>query len=373
MFPSEFTLSLVRHPATPAPVVRSLEAHAAYAADGSLEIAYCLRGDMVRLLIPEPQPPGCADGLWEHTCFEVFVGVAGEPGYHEFNFSPSGKWAAYAFGNYRQLEETRSLSVPPQIKARLSAGRLEVEARIVSSVLPRSPMRRDCRSVFAPSSKPSTRLMAATVTGRCTTPLPCPIFTIVTVSHWNWRRRTDLPEGLADARTAVRTRPPANRRRVAEASEWPPHRPGRPPGIGQRRSEHALDALAALPDLRITAAFGPQHGLRGDKQDNMVESPDFLDPVHGIPVFSLYGEVRRPTPAMMASFDVLLIDLQDLGCRIYTFITTLRYLLEAAAEHGKAVWILDRPNPVGRPVEGLLLRPAGRASSAPERCRCATA
>jgi uncharacterized protein YbbC (DUF1343 family) len=119
---------------------------------------------------------------------------------------------------------------------------------------------------------------------------------------------------------------------------------------------HALDALAALPDLKLTAAFGPQHGLRGDKQDNMVESPDFLDPRHGIPVFSLYGEVRRPTPAMMDTFDVLLIDLQDLGCRIYTFITTLRYLLEAAAEHGKTVWVLDRPNPAGRPVEGLLLR-----------------
>jgi hypothetical protein len=73
----------------------------------------------------------------------------------------------------------------------------------------------------------------------------------------------------------------------------------------------------------------------------------------GIPVFSLYGEVRRPTPAMMDSFDVLLIDLQDLGCRIYTFITTLRYVLEAAAEHGKEVWVLDRPNPAGRPVEGL--------------------
>ena len=119
---------------------------------------------------------------------------------------------------------------------------------------------------------------------------------------------------------------------------------------------HALDALCALPDLKLTAAFGPQHGLRGDKQDNMVESPDFLDPQHGIPVFSLYGTVRRPTPAMMDSFDVLLIDLQDLGCRIYTFITTLRYLLEAAAEHGKMVWILDRPNPAGRPVEGLTLR-----------------
>lgn len=120
---------------------------------------------------------------------------------------------------------------------------------------------------------------------------------------------------------------------------------------------HTLDALAALPDLRLTAAFGPQHGLRGDKQDNMIESPDFEDPLHHIPVFSLYGEVRRPTDAMMSTFDVLLVDLQDLGCRIYTFITTLRYVLEAAARHGKAVWVLDRPNPAGRPVEGTLLAP----------------
>ncbi len=119
---------------------------------------------------------------------------------------------------------------------------------------------------------------------------------------------------------------------------------------------HSLDALAALPEVRLSAAFGPQHGLRGDKQDNMVESPDFLDPQHGIPVFSLYGEVRRPTDAMMDTFDVLLVDLQDLGCRIYTFITTLRYVLEAAAKHGKSVWVLDRPNPAGRPVEGLTLR-----------------
>ncbi len=119
---------------------------------------------------------------------------------------------------------------------------------------------------------------------------------------------------------------------------------------------HSLDALAALPDIELSAAFGPQHGLRGDKQDNMVESPDFRDPLHGIPVFSLYGEVRRPTDAMMDTFDVLLVDLQDLGCRIYTFITTLRYVLEAAARHGKSVWVLDRPNPAGRPVEGLTLR-----------------
>lgn len=128
------------------------------------------------------------------------------------------------------------------------------------------------------------------------------------------------------------------------------------PASTTRDLTHALDALAALPEIRLTAAFGPQHGLRGDKQDNMIESPDFVDPAHGIPVFSLYGTVRRPTDAMMDSFDVLLVDMQDLGCRIYTFITTLRYVLEAAAHHKKAVWILDRPNPAGRPIEGLTLR-----------------
>ena len=120
---------------------------------------------------------------------------------------------------------------------------------------------------------------------------------------------------------------------------------------------HSLDALAALSDIRITAAFGPQHGMRGDKQDNMAESADFNDPIHGFPVFSLYGDVRRPTGQMLSTFDVVLIDLQDLGCRIYTFITTLLYMLEAAATHGKAVWVLDRPNPAGRPIEGLTLRP----------------
>ncbi|HEY0313098.1 MAG TPA: DUF1343 domain-containing protein [Allosphingosinicella sp.] len=119
---------------------------------------------------------------------------------------------------------------------------------------------------------------------------------------------------------------------------------------------HSLDALVAA-GLNVTAAFGPQHGLRGDKQDNMVESPDFTDPVHGVPIFSLYGEVRRPTGQSMGTFDVILVDLQDLGCRIYTFITTLLYVLESAAQHGKEVWVLDRPNPAGRPVEGLTLRP----------------
>lgn len=117
---------------------------------------------------------------------------------------------------------------------------------------------------------------------------------------------------------------------------------------------HSLDALLAS-GLNVSAMFGPQHGVRGDLQDNMMESPDFTDPVYGIPVFSLYGEVRRPTGQSMGTFDVMLVDLQDLGTRIYTFVTTLLYVLEAAAAHGKSVWVLDRPNPAGRPVEGLTL------------------
>jgi len=120
---------------------------------------------------------------------------------------------------------------------------------------------------------------------------------------------------------------------------------------------HTLDALTTLRGMRLAAAFGPQHGLRGDKQDNMVESEDYTDPVHGIPVFSLYGKLRRPTAAMMETFDILLVDLQDVGCRVYTFLTTLRYLLEECARNSKAVRVLDRPNPIGRPIEGLALIP----------------
>jgi uncharacterized protein YbbC (DUF1343 family) len=90
----------------------------------------------------------------------------------------------------------------------------------------------------------------------------------------------------------------------------------------------------------------------------MVETADETDARLGIPIFSLYGEVRRPTGQMMSAADVFLFDLQDLGCRIYTFVTTLLYLLEAAAAQGKEVWVLDRPNPAGRPIEGTLLEPS---------------
>jgi len=154
--------------------------------------------------------------------------------------------------------------------------------------------------------------------------------------------------GIDRLRNDVELRRPLAGRRVALLAH---------PASVDATLTHALDALAALDEVRLSAAFGPQHGLRGDKQDNMIESPDYRDPRHGIPVFSLYGEVRRPTLAMMESFDVLLVDLQDIGCRIYTFVTTLLYVLEAAAVAGKSVWVLDRPNPAGRPIEGLRLQP----------------
>ncbi|MCL1893441.1 MAG: DUF1343 domain-containing protein [Holophagaceae bacterium] len=131
---------------------------------------------------------------------------------------------------------------------------------------------------------------------------------------------------------------------------------GHPASVTQEMI-HSLDALATLPEINLTVAFGPQHGLKGEKQDNMVESQDYLDPIYKIPIFSLYGQVRRPIPSMMEHFDIILVDLQDIGCRVYTFITTLLYLLESVATHKKEIWILDRPNPIGRNVEGFLLEP----------------
>ena len=137
----------------------------------------------------------------------------------------------------------------------------------------------------------------------------------------------------------------------------------------------SLDQIAANPAFNVVVAFGPQHGMRGEKQDNMIESEDYRDPTLNIPVYSLYGKVRRPTPQMLEGWDVLLVDLQDVGCRIYTFLTTLFYMMDAVeAQYQEAqyqedrnqenrnqkgrsqeIWVLDRPNPAGREVEGHTL------------------
>lgn len=132
------------------------------------------------------------------------------------------------------------------------------------------------------------------------------------------------------------------------------------PASVTKELEHSLDALKKN-GFPVVSCFGPQHGMRGEKQDNMIESEDYLDPVHKIPVYSLYGKVRKPTDESVAQFDVCLFDLQDVGTRIYTFLTTLLYMMEACSKHQKELWILDRPNPAGRQVEGLKLQQGWRS------------
>jgi uncharacterized protein YbbC (DUF1343 family) len=129
-----------------------------------------------------------------------------------------------------------------------------------------------------------------------------------------------------------------------------------------RLFRHSRDLIrAVLPD-QLTCLFTPQHGFFAEKQDNMIESGHTVDRESGLPVFSLYGTERRPTKEMFDHFDVLLVDLMDVGTRVYTFMYTLAYCLEAAAESGKEVVVLDRPNPIGGvQVEGNILKEESRS------------
>lgn len=127
---------LLCHPLTPASMIRALDATAQWASDGHLEFFYRLSGDMARLLIPEPSAASRREGLWEHTCFEAFIAAAGSPAYREYNFSPSGQWASYAFVDYRQPDAVIKPLPAPQITATLTPGRLELLARIAGTELP---------------------------------------------------------------------------------------------------------------------------------------------------------------------------------------------------------------------------------------------
>jgi uncharacterized protein YbbC (DUF1343 family) len=121
---------------------------------------------------------------------------------------------------------------------------------------------------------------------------------------------------------------------------------------------HAADLLHERQDIKLTALFGPQHGIRGDVQDNMVETAHAVDRTTGIPIYSLYSETREPTEEMLEGVDALVFDMQDVGCRIYTFIYTLANCMRAAERFGKRVIVCDRPNPInGIRVAGTVLEP----------------
>lgn len=129
------------------------------------------------------------------------------------------------------------------------------------------------------------------------------------------------------------------------------------PASVDSRLTHARELINNRLPGRLKALYSPQHGFFAEKQDNMIESDDLIDPVLKIPVFSLYGKTRIPTPKMLDSIDVLIVDLQDAGTRVYTFIYTLSYCMEAARSLGKKIVVLDRPNPVGgNRVEGNCLK-----------------
>ncbi|MDP7078216.1 MAG: DUF1343 domain-containing protein, partial [Desulfobacterales bacterium] len=128
------------------------------------------------------------------------------------------------------------------------------------------------------------------------------------------------------------------------------------PASVDRKLRHARHLINGIFPGQLVSLFSPQHGFFGEKQDNMSESPDMIDSVLQIPVFSLYGATRKPTREMIDPIDTLIIDLQDAGSRVYTFIYTMSYCLEAAKKFGKKILILDRPNPInGITVEGNCL------------------
>jgi uncharacterized protein YbbC (DUF1343 family) len=128
------------------------------------------------------------------------------------------------------------------------------------------------------------------------------------------------------------------------------------------RFQHAADLFYQHPQINLTALFGPQHGIRGETQDNMIEWRTFRDQRTGLPAYSLYGETRKPTPEMLADVDVLVFDIQDVGTRVYTFVYTMALAMEAAGECGKRFVVLDRPNPInGVQIEGNILEPEFRS------------
>jgi len=137
--------------------------------------------------------------------------------------------------------------------------------------------------------------------------------------------------------------------------------------------ESIVDVALRNPAISVKALYAPEHGLRGDRPAGAYV-PSYTDPRTGLPVYSLYGATRHPTAEMLAGVDVLLFDIQDVGSRAYTYISTMAYAMQGAAEHGKTFWVLDRPNPVGGVnVEGPVLDPASRRSSESIPSRCATA
>ena len=266
-------------------------------------------------------------GLWEDTCFEFFLADDSELGYVEFNFSPAGDWQVFRFSDYRKGRQPDSTWAPHDFSRRQqtsSEHQFNFEMGLLEGAWAESPQVTSGNSSFDSARKCSTML--------CHTAEDL-IFIRATTSEMDptlaFKFGIDTVLSCGDSLEALK------RNRFALVAH---------PASVTTALVHSLDALAAAGALPH-CVFGPQHGARGDKQDNMIETEDFVDPKYGIPVHSLYGAHRRPTEAMLSDVDLIVFDLQDVGCRVYTFLTTLHYLLEAAGQYDIPIWVLDRPNP----------------------------
>ena len=327
----------------------------------TLRFEYRLTGELARLALPRHAPSQRAARLWEHTCFEAFVAIGPGARYCRAEFL-----AIVANGRHtrstiigRACGRSRSVS-PPRITGSGDAGRAACDGRAWQSRARRRTMA-VARGVDGRRRGPRA---AAAVTSRCGIRATSPTFTTPQGFTRVARRERSMKFGLDRLLASRRCGRPLRGKRVALLAH-----PASVTRDLDARARCARGAARRAPHGRVRAAARParrqagQHGRVAGFQGPRARHPG-VQPLR-----------RRAAAdgAMMATFDVLLVDLQDVGCRIYTFITTLRYVLEEAARHGKAVWVLDRPNPVGRPIEGLAAaRRAGRASSAPARCRCAT-
>ena len=251
---------------------------------GSLALSYVVHGKLGELRLPQIIAPARSDELWQHTCFEAFLGTAAGAAYYELNLAPSTRWAAYRFDSYRSGMRVATEIGAPRIEVQSAPDRFTLHASLSLdglSVLPRDGgWRLGLAAITEDMGGGKSYWALAHPPGK-------PDFHHLDCFALEFSRTAGIMKFGIDRLVAdPALRAPLAGRRVALLAH---------PASVTADLTHSLDALAACGDVKLTAAFGPQHGLRGDKQDNMVESPDFIDPAHGIPVFSLYGEVRRPT------------------------------------------------------------------------------
>ena len=365
------------HPATPTSVVRRIDVGVGMQHDGALRLRYFLDGEIDRIALPPRGIGRRAERLWQHTCFEAFVARSDARAYCELNFSPSRSGPHSDSRAYREGMSPIALQRDPAIAVSVVRGPARARGVVGPEILLALPGMSSLKlGLSAVIEETDGRLSYWALVH----PAERPDFHhrdgfVLPLEH------PDEDGAFAPGRPGdmirFRHRPAARRARAAQAACGPTRRAARASRLGHRAtSTHSLDALAALADLRLTAAFGPQHGLRGDKQDNMVESPDYRrSRCTASPCSACTARCAGPTRG-------------DDGRRSTCCWSTCRTSAAASTPSSRrcatcsrrrrgtarAVWVLDRPESGRSAGRGpAACARAGRASSARARCRCGTA